>query len=139
MKKPDLTLNDVKKSPKLTGKVYQASDFLTNEEKAEIRAKRFNRPKAEKRKYDDIDAMCAEIVARFGYDVYKAWNAGKIATEKIVKWCYAERARDKRRLLNLESLVLQNAMAQTAKKPKDALKVAMKVIKSDERQAKGEF
>ena len=138
MRKPDLTLDAVKKSAKLgQGKVYQVSDFLTDEEIAEHKAKVFNR-KQKKKRFDEIDAMVAEIIARFGYDVYLKWNAGEIPNEKIVKWCFAERAREKQRLLNLEGLILNTGIISSVKKPSQPHKIAVKILKEEEKIARGD-
>lgn len=138
MRKSDLTLDAVKKSPRLTqGKVYRASDFLTDEEIAEHKARVFNR-KQKKRKFDDIDAMVAEIIARFGWKVYQKWNAGEISNDKIVKWCYAERAREKGRLLNLEGLILNSSIISSVKKPSQPHKIAVKILKDEEKMARGD-
>ena len=138
MRKSDLTLDAVKKSPKLTqGKVYRASDFLTDEEIAEHKAAVFNR-KNKKRRFDEIDAMVAEIIARFGWKVYQKWNAGEIPNDKIVRWCYAERAREKQRLLNLEGLILNTGIISSVKKPSQPHKIAVKILKDEEKIARGD-
>lgn len=93
MKKPELTLDVIKKSPKVTEKSFQVSDFLSNEEQEALRLAAY-RGKKSKKQFDEIDALTAEITARFGYDVYKLWNNGEFDDVKMAHWLAAERARE---------------------------------------------
>lgn len=142
MTTPELTLNEVKKTAKETKRAVRVSDFLTSEEKSEIYAAREKKALAgDRRGFDDIDAYSAEILARFGYDAWQAWQCGQIKAEKMARLILAERARDKQRLLGLESLILAvgagaNRPTKGGHTPK-SLKNAIKILKSEQKQAKG--
>lgn len=138
MKKDEsLTLNGIKKSPKLQ-QAIRLSDLVSKEEKAKLKPKR---PK-KKRPYDDIDAFVAEVVARFGYDVYQKWNNGEIETKTLQKWVLAERARDRAQFIPLEGVIAhmvgacirRNKKERAPKGPKEAQKIISLEIKA----AKGE-
>lgn len=106
MTAPELTLKNIRKSPRLNPepKTYRVSDFLTNEQK-EARKKRKKQHKKNKRKFDEVDSRVAEIIARFGYDVYEKWNNWEIEDERMERLLCAERAREKAYILPLESIV----------------------------------
>jgi hypothetical protein len=106
MMESELTLKNVKKSEKITTRVVRISDFLTNEKKAELRMAQEARSAKRRRGFDEIDAYSAEILARFGYDAWQAWQCGQIKGEKMVKMVLAERARAKRELLGVETMIL---------------------------------
>lgn len=141
MRKSDLTLNNVVKRAK-SGGSYQISDFMTSEEKRELRRSNFEGKKV-KRKFDEIDAFVAEIIARFGYDAYRAWNAGEIRTEHISRLLLAERARERGLALNLETIIVATVSSAVKRRrgepmPK-GLKLANKIIKEEIKLAKGEL
>lgn len=138
-----LTLNEIRKSPKLgRKKVFQASDFLSKEEQLEL--KRANFEGRKKRKiFGEIDAFEAEMISRFGYSFFKDWKAGVIKAEQVNKFIAAERARDKASSLALEAIIMamvgscvQRAKGQPAPR---GLKMAQKIFKNEEKTAKGEF
>lgn len=106
MTAPELTLKNIRKSPKLqaAGRTYRVSDFLTKEQQ-EARKKRKQRLKKTKQKFDAVDSKAAEIIARFGYDVYEKWDNYEISDEKMDRLLCAERAREKAYILPLESIV----------------------------------
>lgn len=141
-KKPGLTLSEVRKSPKMGGeRVYRASDFLTDDEKLELQ---FNnaRGRKKKRTYNDVDAYIAEIIARFGYEAYKAWNRGELPPDKMAKMIAAERAREKAKILDLEGIIIAMVGACVRKEkgkpaPKGP-KMAIKILKQAVKEAKGE-
>lgn len=135
-----LTLNNVKKSSKLTEKVFRASDYLSEEELNEVhesnaRGKRIERP------FDDIDAFGAEILARFGWQAYQAWLSGEFAMDKALRFVAAERARDKQALLNLEGIIITaNYGANNADKHgklPSTLKRATELYQKEIKQAQG--
>ena len=119
--------------------VVRLSDLVTKEEKAQLAPKT---PK-KKRPYDDVDAFVAEVVARFGYDVYRRWNAGQITTATLQKWVLAERARDRAQFIPLEGVIahMVGACIRRTKKeraPKGP-KEAQKIINLEIKMAKGEM
>lgn len=138
------TLKNVRKtSQKLQEvRVRRASDFLTKEEQQELRNVNLQGKKA-KRKFDDIDAYVAEIIARFGWDVYQLWNEGRIENKEMQSWILAERAREKSQMLGLYSLIYSTVTScvkveRGQKKPK-GLKIAQNILKSETKMAGGEF
>lgn len=138
MTAPELTLNTVKKTVERTVRV---SDFLTNEQKIEIALAREQKELAKNRGFDEVDAYSAEILARFGYDSWQAWQCGQIRQEKMARMVLAERARDKQSLLGLEGLILAvgagaNNPTKSGHAPK-SLKNAVKILKNEQKLAKG--
>ena len=141
MTAPELTLNNVKKSAKITKNVVRVSDFLSNDKKIELKMAQEALYIKKRRGFDEIDAYSAEILGRFGYDTWTAWQTGQIKTEKMAKMVLAERARQKRELLGIESLILAsvsgaNNPTKSGHAPK-SLKNAVRILKSEQKQAKG--
>lgn len=142
MTTPELTLNEVKKSAKVTERVVRVSDFLSYQQKREIAEARERKAlEGGERGFDDIDAYSAEILSRFGYEAWQAWQCGQIKAEKMARMVLAERARGKRELLGLEALIVAsvagaNNPTKTGHAPK-SLKNAVKIFKSEQKQAKG--
>lgn len=141
MMESELTLKNVKKSEKITTRVVRISDFLTNEKKAELRMAQEARSAKRRRGFDEIDAYSAEILARFGYGAWQAWQCGQIKGEKMVKMVLAERARAKRELLGVETMILAvgagaNNPTKSGHIPK-SLRNAIKILKDEQKQAKG--
>lgn len=122
---PELTLNNVKAKVR----EHRASDFLTKEQVEEV--KRANFKSVRKTKFDKIDAYIAEIIARFGYETYRAWKAGDIDEKTMVRYIEAERAREAQNRLRIESIII----ACHAHK---GLKTAIKMLKNEEKLSKGE-
>lgn len=141
MTKPELTLNQIKQTPKMTERTARVSDFLSKDEVRELRlSNAMGRKK--RRRFSDVDAMEAEIVARFGYDTYLAWQNGEIGAKLMTKWVMAERARDSAILSGLE-VILANGLAGCAtplgkgKKNKPHANM-FKALKQEIKIAKGE-
>ena len=138
----DLTLEKVRKSVKITERTHRVSDFLSKEQKAKIAQKReIKAMQGGSRGFDDIDAYSAEILARFGYDAWQAWQNGQIKAEKMAKMILAERARAKTELLGLEAIILSsvagaNNPTKGGHAPK-SLKNAIKIFKNEQKAAKG--
>lgn len=138
----ELTLNEVKKTAKPVVNTIRVSDFLTSEQKANIyQAREEKAVTAKIRGYDAVDAYSAEILGRFGYEAWQAWQCGQIRQDKMAKMILAERARDKQSLLGLEGLILAvgagaNRPTRSGHAPK-SLKNAIKIFKSEQKQAKG--
>lgn len=140
-KHENLTLNDIRKRPVMKQEhEFRASDFLTEEEKQELRevnarGRNINRP------FDEVDSFCAELMARFGWEAYKAWLDGEFNPEKAMRFVAAERARQKREMLPLEAIIVNSvAGANHPTKHKSApkgLKQAQKIIKLEIKEAKG--
>lgn len=137
MTMPDLTLNTVKEKAQV--KAFRASDFLTKEQVEEVHKSNIRGKK--KVKFDQIDAYIAEIIARFGYDTYVAWKFGEINESQMVKYVEAERSRDAKNRLTLESLILAavsgaNHPTKTGHAPK-SLHTAIKMLKKEQKLAEG--
>ncbi len=139
--KPELTLNEIRKSRKLA-QVSRVSDFLTKEEQAEVRAANMLGKPAKKRKFDVVDAYCAEIIARFGYDAYKAWDSGELDDKLMARMIAAERARDRADWLPMETIVINMVSAcikrQHGEKAPKGPKAAQKIMKIEVKHVKGE-
>lgn len=137
MTTPALTLEKVQETAKV--KVSRVSDFLTDEEIGEIHKSNL---KGRKRKgFNRIDSYVAEIISRFGYDTYVAWKTGEIEETQMVKYIEAERARETRARVMLESIIVAsvagaNNPTKTGQTPK-SLKTALKVLKSEQELMKG--
>lgn len=138
--KPGLTLNDIRKSPRV-GQVHRASDFLTKEEREKLHRSNFM-GKRSKKKFDATDAYCAEIIARFGYEVYKAWDKEEIDPKFMRRMVEAERARERANWLPLETIVINMVGScikrQKGEKAPKGPKAAQKVMKNEVKIAKGE-
>lgn len=137
MTAPELTLNKVKQNAKVRN--FRASDFLTEKELDEVHESNLKGKKT--KGFDVIDAYIAEIIARFGYDTYVAWKFGEIGEEQMAKYIKAERARDVQNRLMIENIIVAsmagaNNPTKSGHMPK-SLKAAIKMIKSEEKLAKG--
>lgn len=140
-KHENLTLNDIRERPAIKqDRVFRASDFLTEDERQELREVNA-RGRKYKRPFDAVDAFCAELLARFGWDAYQAWQTGEFDPEKAMRFVAAERARQKREMLPLETIIVSAvAGANHPTKHKTApkgVKYAQKIIKSELKEAKG--
>lgn len=138
MTEPELTLDKVKKTA--SQREFRASDFLTQEQMDEVHESNLRGKK--RASFDEVDAYIAEILARFGYGTYQAWKCGDISAEDMARYIQAERARDARRRLPVENIVVasvagSNHPTKGGHTPK-SLKAAIKMLKSEEKTAKGE-
>ena len=116
---------------KKVARVSGVKDFISKEQRQELALARERGKK--KPAFGKVDAFTAEIVARFGFEVYKAWNRGEISPQKMNAWISAERVREKAvRLETLNILVAAVAGANNPDKnghtPK-SLKAATKNLK----------
>lgn len=141
MTAPELTLKKAKESAEITTQVRRVSDFLSKEQKIELKMAQESRSARKRRGFDEIDALSGEILGRFGYEAWMAWQNGQIKGDKMLKMVLAERARAKRELLGLESIILAsmagaNNPTKYGKAPK-SLKNAIKILKSEQNQARG--
>lgn len=141
MTAPELTLKSVTKSAKEADVTVRVSDFLSNEQKIQMKLAREERSLRKNRKFDDVDAVSAEILARFGWNAWNAWQNGQIPMKKMNRMLLAERARQKREIYGLESIILAsmagaNNPTKGGHAPK-SLKNAIKILKSEHKQAKG--
>jgi len=137
MTAPELTLNKVKETARV--KSFRASDFLTDEQIEEVHDSNIKGKKSTD--FNIIDAYIAEIIARFGYETYVAWKFGEIGEEQMAKYIQAERAREVRNRLSIESIILAsvagaNNPTKGGHMPK-SLKSAIKMLKNEEKLAKG--
>lgn len=135
-----LTLDTVKAKAKGQGRVFRASDFLTADEKKELRASNA-RGKRIRKPYNAIDAMEAEILARFGWQAFEAWQQMKISNNQMLRYLAAERARERGHLLPLEIIITASVAGANhghkGKAPK-SLKQAIKLCKEEARRAGGD-
>lgn len=141
MTAPDLTLNNVKKKAQSITRVHRVSDFLSKEQKIQLKLAHEERTVTKNRGFDAIDALSGEILGRFGYDAWMAWQNGQIRADKMLKMVLAERARAKRELLGLEGIIMAtgagaNNPTKGGRMPK-SLKNAIKIFQNEQKQAKG--
>lgn len=137
MTAPELKLNNIKEDVKVRN--FRASDFLTDEQMEEVHESNIKGKKSSG--FDAVDAYIAEIIARFGYDTYVAWKFGEIGELQMAKYIEAERAREARGRLMIENVIVAsvagaNHPTKGGHMPK-SLKAAIKMIKSEEKLAKG--
>lgn len=134
----NLTLAEIRKSTKLNNQAFRVADFASEEELAQLREAKNKKRQAP---YDNIDALSAEIMARFGYDAWKDWQDGKIEMDEMMRFVAAERARDNVLLYDLENLitVLAKSLYKRRKREKipKGFKVAEKIIKRIEERMRG--
>lgn len=138
MTKPELTLEKVRNTAKV--KNFRASDFLSDEQIEEVH--KSNSKGRGKSKFDSVDAYIAEILGRFGYETYRAWVNGDIDETKMARFIEAERAREAQQRLRIENIVVA-AMAGANRPTKGghmpkSLKTALKMLKSEQKLAKGD-
>lgn len=141
MKASELTLNSITKDVRNKARVVRVSDFLSNDKKIELKLAQESNAARKKRAFDDIDAYSGEILGRFGYEAWSAWQSGLIKADKMLRMVLAERARAKRELLGLEGIILAsmagaNNPTKHGKAPK-SLRNAVKILKSEQNQARG--
>lgn len=145
MNKPPLTLNNIRKSEKITPRNVGVAQFLSKDDLAELKRNNLARKqkKQAKRKFDDVDAYIAEIIARFGYDTYRAWRNDEIDDPKMNRLLLAERARERQQWLPLEALLralIQGGVPTLMiKKPGKVIKQAQKILQDEVKTAKGEM
>lgn len=134
------TLKSIKSSPKMAEQNFRPSDFLSQSEMDELHEANANRGKIH-RPFDEVDAFEAEILARFGWQTFQAYQTGVINLSQLAKYIAAERARDAQDRYALESLILAavagaNNPNKHGKAPK-SLKQAVSIIKTEYKRAKG--
>lgn len=140
MKTPELTLKEIKKSPKLNEKVARVSDFVSSEDLDKLHRSNVI-GKQNKLDFDDIDAYEAEIIGRFGYEVYKDWENGVITTNRMSKWLMAERNRETNQTIGLKAIIA-NGFSGCANhdkngKPPKTSKNIQKLLKEEIKRLKG--
>lgn len=134
------TLKSIKSSPKMAEQHYRPSDFLSQSDidelhEANARGGKISKP------YDEIDAFEAEILARFGWQTYKAYLSGEADIEQLAKYIAAERARDAQNRYNLECIIVSSVAG--ANRPRrhggapQSLKKAIDIVKAEYKRAKG--
>ena len=134
------TLKSIKSSPKMAEQHYRPSDFLSQSDidelhEANARGGKISKP------YDEIDAFEAEILARFGWQTYRAYLSGEADIEQLAKYIAAERARDAQNRYNLECIIVSSVAG--ANRPRkhggapQSLKKAIDIVKAEYKRAKG--
>ena len=121
------TLKSIKSSPKLAEQHFRPSDFLTKQQQDELREANA-RGRTIMRPYDEVDAFAAEILARFGWQAYKAWQMGEFS-------------RDAGRSFEIEQVIYAatlgaNNPTKGGKLPKSAKKTA-EILNEHLKKAKG--
>lgn len=134
------TLKSIKSSPKLAERHFRPSDFLTTQQMDELHEANA-RGKSVRRPYDEIDAFAAELLARFGWETYTAWQKGEFSQEKALRFVAAERARTMQEQYSLESVIYTvmagaNNPAKGGRMPK-SLKKAGEIMNEHFKRAKG--
>lgn len=129
----EITLDQVRQEtlPE-SGQYFRASDFLSDQEKDELSAANATGKEPEK-PYDNIDAYEAEMLARFGWQTFQAWQSGEIDEEQMAKFMLAERDRERRTIQPILAMILgANAGANNGDKnghaPK-SLRFAQELLK----------
>ena len=84
--------------------LVRLSDFLSDQEKQEL-AESNARGKEQEKPYDNCDAYEAEMIARFGFDAYKAWLNGDIDEHLMARMIAAERDREKQLLAPILAMI----------------------------------
>lgn len=136
MSTPELSLAHV--SSQIKVREHRVSDFLTEDEQEEVRN---TNKKGKTKRFDQIDAYVAEIIARFGFYTYEAWKSGTIDEQTMVRLIEAERTREARDRLRLENVLVAaiagaNRPTKHGHAPK-SLKAALKMLKSEQKLAEG--
>lgn len=136
MSTPELSLTNV--SSRIKVREHRVSDFLTEDEQEEVRN---TNKKGKTKRFDQIDAYVAEIIARFGFQTYEAWKSGTIDEQTMVRLIEAERTREARDRLRLENVLVAaiagaNRPTKHGHAPK-SLKAALKMLKSEQKLAEG--
>lgn len=129
------SLENAQKIAKAKSQKFRPSDFLSKEEKKELEDIK-SKPK-KKDLYSTADKIIAEIIARFGYETYKAWANDEIGLDEMFRYLLAERDREKQKLLNLERIIISvgsSCITPTKKKatPK-GMSLALKILQNEER------
>lgn len=135
-----LTLNEIKRSPKMTERHYRPSDFLTKNEIDDLHESNARGGKIRK-PYDEVDAFEAEILARFGWETFQAYQTSEISLEQLARYLAAERAREVAEKYNLECIIV-GAVAGANRPRKHGgtpagLKRAIDIVKTEYKRAKG--
>lgn len=143
--KPEITLASVRKDiKKPKDGVFRASDLVDDKTLTELRrkAREGHKKKQAERLFDEIDALGAEIIARFGWETYQQWNYGKIPHKTVMRWINAERAREAAIQADLEAViaaVVTSCIRRSKKDPEPkGPKIAQKIISQHAKIAKGE-
>lgn len=112
------------------GKNYTIEDFATEEE---IKFIEEANSKPQVKRFDVASAISAEVLARFGFDAWKAWQNGDISVSDMNAYLSAERGRERELLVELE-LIVQGMLSAQIKRERNrsipaGVKNAREVIK----------
>lgn len=134
-----LTLGQIREGIK-TEHHFTLKDFTTEAEREQLSRARA-KAKAKAPKFDAASAVSAEILARFGFDAWKAWQNGEISQKQMSSYLAAERGRDLRLLADLETaisvLMTTVARRQRGKPAPKGFKMVQKMVQNHERIMKG--
>lgn len=133
-----LTLKSITTSPREVK--VRLSDLLTKEQLAEHREAVKNEKRIKIKRFDEVDAESAEILARFGFQTWQAWQNGEISIPQMHKYIYAERARESGQMIRwLTTVVASVAGAnrpQKGRRTPAGLSVAQQNLEKINRRAK---
>lgn len=120
------------------GHHYTIEDFATADELEQIEEAN---AKPRTKKFDVAASVSAEVLARFGFEAWKAWQNGDISVSDMNAYLSAERGRERELLLEGE-LVIQNMLAALVRKEKNkgvpaGVKNARDIIKKQRRIIEG--
>lgn len=129
---PTLKMAREAAAKKATVRASRPSDFLTKDQQFELALAR-EKGKRQHIHFSEVDAYVAEIIARFGYNAYKDWNAGLIKNETMARWIVAERTREKAKTAQMLNVIVSavagaNNPTKNGQAPK-SLKAATKNLK----------
>lgn len=112
---------------------FRASDFLTEDQQEKLR--QANTKAVNIKPYDEVDAFSAEVLARFGFQTWQAWQGGEISTHQMLRYIAAERARETRQQIPLEAITLMAMMGANHGtkngKPPKSLASAQKLLQNE--------
>ncbi len=135
----EISLASVREEASKKPQNFSVKDFASEDEIIELKKAQIER-RRRKRKFDDASAYSAEVLARFGYEAWKAWQEGDLPTERMNSYLLAERAREDAKLLNFEAFLMP-LICSTIRKAKSGtpkgVRNAQKVIKEQIERAKG--
>lgn len=136
-----LTLESVRErlKPDSAPRVFSLRDFVDKEEVETLHEAHRKRIARKHKTFDDVDSLVAEILGRFGWDVYERWNTGEIDADWMARMLNAERARETAARSEIITSVYQSILGTVAKHPKQRFEAVQKILDSNQKIMKGEI
>ena len=133
-----LSLAEAKKE--IGGQTYTLEDFATDEEIEQIE-QAVKSPSH--RRFDAAAQVSAEVLARFGFEAWQAWQVGEITIEEMNAYLAAERGRDRELLVEVEA-ALGNLIKSTIHREKNkgvpkGVRASDKIVKNQQRIIEGKI